>query len=243
MTWLIKQRFSRLSRQAAPDPVFKRALHKTLTDAGHLPLSSFHVFFLSWKRVGIALTLVAGLAVGTASYAYTSPNVLPDHPLYPLRTALERIQVSVAVTPEARERIKLNQLHRRIEETRLLVKKDKPIAAAHVEKVVNQVEQAVEEHPATSSEAAARQKFLRESVDLDKQEITEIADDQAVLEDPESKTLVNQLLIDEADRLDEHVKILEKDDTHTQGKKERVLSPSEKNGAEGENDEQYEIEN
>src|SRR3989338_8315308 len=92
MLWSIRQNLKRLSRLAEPRPAFQRALRKELV----VPRPWFVAVL---KPAFATVSIVTMLGAGTATYAYTSDDVVPDHPLYPIREQVERVEEAIAVTP------------------------------------------------------------------------------------------------------------------------------------------------
>jgi len=109
--WRIKYNLWRLSRRAEPDREFVTALKRRLQ-----PTSAKLGWSLVWKTAGVALVAVCALGLGTTGYVYASDDVLPDHPLYPLREKLEDAELALApLAGEANlERVQAKVLERRL---------------------------------------------------------------------------------------------------------------------------------
>jgi hypothetical protein len=125
MNWLIERKLNKISKKAGPSSAYVTRLERTLrTQSGH------SLRWIEWKRVAIAsLTGFSLLVSGTGVYAYTSDEVLPDHPLYDLRQEIESAEERIAVTPalkfeviekhlrrKERERVRIEQRRRQHEE-------------------------------------------------------------------------------------------------------------------------------
>ena len=234
--WSIKNRLSKMSRRAAPDRGFVLSLHNKLQEAGYLAKPKFTLWKLSWKRMAVSFALLLSVGVGaTATYAYESPDVLPDHPLYGLRTTLEKIELTVQSTSEGKENVRLKQLVRHLRDTRTLAIGEKPQVTEQTNVVLNDLADAMKDEPATSAEAISEQEeYLRASVELDHQELKDIVDDQKAVRDEaaqpedlspdtdadpivikqekqivsEDKKRVSQALVEAVDRASQHVKAL-----------------------------------
>ncbi|OGL74121.1 hypothetical protein A3E39_03005 [Candidatus Uhrbacteria bacterium RIFCSPHIGHO2_12_FULL_60_25] len=136
MLWSIRQNLKRLSRLAEPRPAFQRALRKELV----VPRPWFVAVL---KPAFATVSIVTMLGAGTATYAYTSDDVVPDHPLYPIREQVERVEEAIAVTPAKKAAVKIKQLKKRVREMEIMAVKRKVIQQSHVQKFTTNFEQAV----------------------------------------------------------------------------------------------------
>lgn len=82
----------------------------------------------SWVRVfsGV-MAAVLVLCVGVSSYAYASETVLPDTALYPVREAIEQVEVALAVTPVQKEKVEKKLEVRRQKEVEKLTELKRPV--------------------------------------------------------------------------------------------------------------------
>lgn len=215
--WNMKRRLSSISRQAKPDREFVISLQKMLGEKGYLRPARSQVLLFSWRRAAVFFSLAGSLLVGTGTYAYVSPDVLPDHPLYGLRTTIEQAELTVARNPEAKAKVQLKQLRRHLQEERLLADRNQPLALAHTSVVLNDLSDTVKAMPIASSSTedgaddiqAEEEADARATVAMDRQALEEMADDQKDLSADEAK-IFNRVLKDQVDRTDEHVQSLEK---------------------------------
>lgn len=123
MTYFLERKLKKLGHHADPDPQFLRVLEKRLrAQTGH-PMW----WVRGWKVAVGGLTAISLATSATSVYAYNSDDVLPDHPLYGLRTTIENVETSLATTPDAKARIQINHLVRRVKEQQMMVKKHKPV--------------------------------------------------------------------------------------------------------------------
>src|SRR5689334_13032048 len=86
----LRHLFAKLSRRANPDANFARTLKQQVIG----PQASRTLRIKTWiSRMASVLLITVPLAgVSTAAYAYSSPDVLPQHPLYGVRLALESVE-------------------------------------------------------------------------------------------------------------------------------------------------------
>lgn len=216
--WNIKRRLSSISRRATPDRDFIIALGKTLKDKGYVRTSRFQGVMFSWKRAATVLSLLGGLLVGTGTYAYVSPEVLPDSPLYGLRSTIEKVEFKVARTPAAKEKIQLKHLRRHLQEQQKLADRNYALALAHTEVLVRDLSETVksmdrleipsqdeadEENMKAEEEAEARA-----MVAMDQEVLAELANDHKELTEDEVK-IFHRVLRDQVKRTDEHVESLQ----------------------------------
>ncbi|TAL20659.1 hypothetical protein EPN90_00290 [Patescibacteria group bacterium] len=111
----------RWRRAFAPRRGFKAALWRGLSrELGPAASSPFLVF----ARVAVpALSLFLAFG-GVSAYAYSSPEVTPEHPLYAVKRGVEGLDKVMAIGAKAREAARLRRLdHRLAEAERLRLKK------------------------------------------------------------------------------------------------------------------------
>jgi hypothetical protein len=82
----------------------------------------------SWMRVlsGVVACVLV-LCVSVSSYAYASEAVLPDTPLYPVREAIEQVQVALAITPVQKEKVEKKLEVRRQKEVEKMTELKRPV--------------------------------------------------------------------------------------------------------------------
>ena len=92
-------RLWRLSREARPSRAFVSRLETVLREE-----IGISFWWISLKRFLVSATS-AFLLLGamTCVYAYTSDDVLPNHPLYALRQTVEHVELSTSITAARRE--------------------------------------------------------------------------------------------------------------------------------------------
>ncbi|HEU0051001.1 MAG TPA: hypothetical protein VFQ60_03005, partial [Patescibacteria group bacterium] len=130
----------------------------------------------------------------------------------PLRATLEKLELTVAPTPQAKEQIRLKQIKRHIEQVRVLALKNKPQVTAQTKILLNDlntVKEAVQASASntTSTNAADNEQILQDNVVLDQEELADIADQQKTIDSSssEEKRMVDQMLIDQTTRIEAHV--------------------------------------
>jgi len=123
MNLLTRYRLWTISRRAAPDAKFLKMM-----DARFL---AKHAVSFAMRLSASLAALVLSLGLGTSAYAYSSDDITPDHPLYPIRTAVENVEETVAVTPTLKAAVQTQLVQRRLHEVQVLEAKhpqlqDKP---------------------------------------------------------------------------------------------------------------------
>ncbi|GEM_PF-2662952 len=136
LSWLLRYRLARMSRRARPDRVFVLSLAETLRERGYFPARRLGMS--RWKTATVTLGVVLSFVVGTSSYAYVADEVVPGHPLYPVRTNLERVELRLARASGQAERVRLRQAKRRIKEARVLAGRHQPLPPLHAKLVKEQ---------------------------------------------------------------------------------------------------------
>lgn len=117
----------RIRHHAAPRPDERGAIEAFLKTRGAFEQTRSTP---AWLRVGsgvVAAVLVLGVSVG--SYAYASEAVLPDTPLYPVRAAIEQVEVVLAMTPAQKEKVEEKLEVRRLKEVEKLHELKRPVPA------------------------------------------------------------------------------------------------------------------
>ncbi len=151
---MIKLRYKlwKTKRGLAPEALFKESLRKELDRAWDLKYGSVPWFQSAWFRYVLVPTTAVFLVIfaGTGAYAYTSPEVTEGNLLYPIKTAVEKVEEKLSVTPKMKTQFYIRQLDRRYQEAAAVGKKIKTkpantvietvkVQAGLVEKI-NQVE-------------------------------------------------------------------------------------------------------
>ena len=110
----MKRLLRQLSQQAKPSRVFEQRLLQRL-DA-HMA-SSQHRGARKARRAWAAGALSVGfLLSGTGSYAYASPSVTPESPLYSVKSGIESVEERFYSSPESRAAFHARMADRRVAE-------------------------------------------------------------------------------------------------------------------------------
>ncbi|MCC6563421.1 hypothetical protein IT087_00845 [Candidatus Uhrbacteria bacterium] len=115
----------KMSRRAQPDAAFVARLETTLRERGAIGSRRVSPLF---RMAAAACAVVLVLGGSTASYAYASESVLPDHPLYPLRETVESMEETAALSAEAKAAVQRKFVERRLNEIRIM--RDRRLALA-----------------------------------------------------------------------------------------------------------------
>lgn len=113
---MIRFKLWKLSRRAQPDAAFVARLETVLRERGALG-RGISLFVFRMASAACAVILVLG---GTTTYAYASESVVPNHPLYSLREAVESIEETTALTDESKANVQRKLLQRRLNEVRVM---------------------------------------------------------------------------------------------------------------------------
>jgi len=214
-SWNITRLLSRMSRRAAPDRAFDLALRHKLADAGYLPMRRFGSFaFPSWKTAGVSFSLALSLAGGTGVYAYTSNEVLPSHPLYGVRVALERAELDLPQSEQQRGNIRLKHLQRRVSEAGKLNARHLPVPKSHREELLANlaaVSAASQEESDVSDSASEQANESRELVNMDHQELSDLIDERQAADSDEDVRVIDDELSHQMERVNEDLKRMEND--------------------------------
>lgn len=186
MNWIFERKLKKLGQEADPDPRFVRLLEKRLQSAAGLPMRNVSV----WKWAVGCMSSASLVFSGAGAFAYTSDSVIPGHPLYGLRSSVERLEVALAAQPSSRVRISLKHLERRLHEHQLLKKQQGSVSKTNVTAFINQLNRLVEESDALSD--AERNEVNEKAVTLKSTEESIATDSNGILE-PEVKEKIENL--------------------------------------------------
>jgi uncharacterized protein DUF5667 len=138
--WLTEQKLKNLARHADPHPTFERSLGLRLkADMGH-PMW----WMQGWKWVTSSVLMVSLIGSGTGVYAYSSDDVLPEHPLYRVRQAIEQVEERTAVSPQKKAIVQLRRLKRRLQEQRLMKAKNRRVSKQLVQDFEERLDHVIE---------------------------------------------------------------------------------------------------
>lgn len=141
MNWILEHKLKKLASAADPTPEFSRALERRIrSEIGH-PLW----WIKGWKVAVSSVTVVSLLGSGTGVYAYSSNDVTPDHPLYGLRTAIEKVETRVAQTPVDKARVRLKHLARRVDEQKVMQAHNKPVPKQLIQEIEKKLDKQIDE--------------------------------------------------------------------------------------------------
>jgi len=110
----IKKQFEKLRKYSRPSSEFRDELRIRVLEM-HEDINGIRTF--SWRMVAIPImTLTVFMATGSGVFAYSSPNVMNDHILYPVKIQLEGLEGRFAITPNRIARYNIKMASRRIAE-------------------------------------------------------------------------------------------------------------------------------
>ncbi len=143
---MIRYQLWKISRRARPDAAFLSRLQQRLHSANRMhPHASVNSLRMrtdaySLRMAGALGALVLSLSLGTSAYAYTSDDVLPESPLYPLRQAVEVLEKKAAASPKARQTVEQKLLQRRVKEIVVMRSRALPVKPAQAVKIRKELE-------------------------------------------------------------------------------------------------------
>ncbi|MBI5731957.1 MAG: hypothetical protein HY982_01195 [Candidatus Magasanikbacteria bacterium] len=164
--WGANKRFKVVLRQK-----LFRELMKTYPDTPLLATRHYHRYALA------AACLILFLAAGTGVYAYSSPNIAEDNPLYKIKRGVEKAELKMARSPERKAAVSLKLLKRREIEIAQPQKKDKSF-----ENTLANYQQAAEETMAAAelvTSPALKSIYIEKAIDENLESINRL-DEAAV---------------------------------------------------------------
>lgn len=131
--WKVKQ-------SASPSRQFKNELWKQLEQNWYTePIFWCRQVWFKWSLVG-AVSLLIVASFGTGVYAYNSPEVTEDNPLYIVKRTIEKVEETTKITPEAKARFLIKKIARREAEKQVMQKRGQA-----VEKIEKRIEKTAEQ--------------------------------------------------------------------------------------------------
>lgn len=136
MEWFLQRKLQKISKKAEPSRNFVFQLEKALKkDIGH------PFWWMQWSKVAASLACVTmALGSGTGVYAYSSEEVVPEHPLYGVREQIEQVETKLAFSEQAKTEVEIKHLKRRVLEAQKLRELHRPLQAAKIEKLLQRVQ-------------------------------------------------------------------------------------------------------
>ncbi len=195
MSFILRWKLKKLGEKANPSRDFVMSLEQRLKQENGHP-----AWWIQWSRVAaIGASTFVLLASGTGAYAYTSDEVLPNHPLYGLREGIEQVETKLAVSPERKTKIRIKHLQRRLEEARKLQRKNVPIGKDRVieaaRKIRNEIE-AVEKLPEKE-----HQKIEQDAIKLEKTKLKLLEESKAATKSDQDRKQYEEILKREKEAL------------------------------------------
>lgn len=152
MEWFLQRKLQKIAKKAEPSRDFVLQLEKTLKqDIGH------PFWWMQWSKVAASLACTSVvLGSGTGVYAYTSDDVLPEHPLYGVREQIEQVETKLAFSDQAKTEVEMKHLKRRVNEAQKLRELRRPLQAAKIETLLQRVQSVSKRVEQSSPEVKAK---------------------------------------------------------------------------------------
>jgi hypothetical protein len=180
--WNLWWTLRRLRQRASPSQAFSARLEATLAAKGYLPTSKAMQWSHGFRLAGAVLSSVFLMVSGTGVYAYSSDQVLPEHPLYPVRLMVERVELAMASSGEAAERVRLKHAERRTHELAVAQIRHGKLSNVYPEMVLESLEPVLLAKGKEMDSASGQGEYFREVVNSDRDMLSEIVDEREVME-------------------------------------------------------------
>lgn len=151
---MIRYKLWKISKRAQPDAAFVARLGSRFAPQ-RAPM-------MIWRMASATLAIVLLLSGGTSAYAYSSDEVLPDHPLYGLRETVESVEEKVAITQDSKQAVQRKLLQRRLKEIQIMRQRKLQVAPVMVNKIQDRLEKLGENKETETSRAAQAYRALLE---------------------------------------------------------------------------------
>ena len=156
------------TQDVQPSAAFKGATRARLArlqppvNARARPRAAWFSLGGSWRYAAVALVIVLLFAVFSGSVAYAASNSLPGSALYPVKRAMEQVELAAATTPESKAQVHLAIADQRLTEAAALAMRGQPQLAEHAVKEYSaQVDAAIAVFPAQSSGGSSSQAIVK----------------------------------------------------------------------------------
>jgi len=148
--------------QAAPRPEFRSALRAKLSAAyeARYP-SAASSPLLKFAAAGVCV-VVLFFGMGTGVYAYESPEVTPDHPLYFMKSGMEQMEGRFAKTPEARAKFHAKMMDRRLKEAERFFQKNRKVGGVLLQSAADELGMTTDELKGELRDPQTRREVLQE---------------------------------------------------------------------------------
>lgn len=205
ITFPTQHKLERIGRRVRLDRDFEATMRKQFEQSGYLQPS--YAFPTHWKTAAASVGSVFCLLTGTATYAYASDSVIPQTTLYPVRIAVEQVEVQLAQTPQKKGLVALKHLRRRVSEAAKLQALNRQIPESHRQALKAGVSL---EGMKTETTLTDEDRFAAEAVQLESRELSEMLDQQEMADTDEERTEIREQILEKADNLEGHIDRLEK---------------------------------
>ena len=142
MTYKILYNLWKAKRSASPSSQFKQELWNRLEqNLSAEPVFLYQQVWFKWSLVGVASLLVVA-SFGTGVYAYNSPEITENNPLYAVKQIIEKVEEVAKITPEAKARFLIKKISRREAEKKIMERRGQALERIEqkIEKTTEQLE-------------------------------------------------------------------------------------------------------
>ena len=203
MNWLIEYKLRKLGERSNPDRAFVRSLEARIRTASGHPTWWIH----GWKWAVSRATIVTLVGSGTGAYAYSSDEVLPDHPLYGVRQQIENAEEAFAFTTERKANVQIKRLNRRLHENEILTARKKPLPKEDPAQFSNALQKMIDE---TSGLPEESQELVDKAIDtLQENREKALMKQRDDAQSPEDKTRFDETLKTEKERIKKTIESLQ----------------------------------
>lgn len=199
MNWFVKWKLHKISIKANPDAAFVLRLEKELVSRIGVTTP-----WLTWGRMAVSTAcIITVLGSGTGAYAYTSDEVVPDHPLYGMRQTIENVEMKLATTEEAKTHVEMKQLNRRIKEAQKLRALNRPLQAAKLEQMSQKVQALIKK--VDVNDPKMKEEVRQAALHIEKAHVDLLEGSQEDLKSEEEKRTIRELIQTERKTIREHL--------------------------------------
>lgn len=201
--WILGRKLNKIGQRSNPDRKFVHALEKKIL--GRMATPSRMARLLRVATGSIASTIM--LCAGTGAYAYTSDVVLPTHPLYSVRQAIEKTEDVLAFTPEKKADVRLRHARRRLHERFLLEIHERPVTVEQVDQFVKTMDGVMEANGKLNEEQRKKYDDLAEK--LESTYVSSFANERDTAKSPQEQKKSDSLMESQEAAFQQHVDRLE----------------------------------
>lgn len=207
----LEKTLKNLARIATPDSKFKKELWLTLDNKAKELYSGVKFGFFNrpaFKYAIIPLVVLFSI-LGTGAYAYESPSITEDHPLYSVKQGIEIVESKFKFSAESKAEFHLKMMERRLAENKKLGEKGQ-YQGQTLKNIFNELDLSLEQIQEIQ-QTAKKQSLAQALGETDAKSLEHL--EQLIEQLPEEiQAEIKQLISEQAERLKKKLESLDEEE-------------------------------